>query len=182
VQAPADVSKFSLFDMEYFFLQLKAKSIGEITNLNYTCKNVIDDKECGAPIKVDYNVLNTKVITNPEHTKKIELSGGVGIVMKYPAAGDKNLLGGTENAATQAIDLIARCVDYIWDPEKLYYAKDATKEELVNFLEALPDNDFKKIEQFFDTMPYIEDTLEFDCPKCKFHHKVVLEGLTSFFD
>lgn len=182
------VKDFTTFDLEYFFLQLKARSIGEITKLKYVCKNIIKteglgiNQECGAPIEIDYNILTTKVITNPDHHKKIPLSNDIGVVMKYPTVSNRSLAANEGDATKLAFEMIADCIDYIWDHEKLFYSKDSTTQERVEWLESLPDEDFKKIEQFFETMPYVQDTLEFDCGKCKYHHTIQLEGLANFFD
>ena len=184
-----DLDTFTNFDLEYFFLNLKARSISEVTPLAYICRNetanTVDGNtvmtSCNTSIKIEYNVLNTKVIRNPEHTKKIELENGVGVMMKYPTISNSIISSKGGTATGRAFKFIASCIDYIWDANSIYYSKDSTEEELITWLEDLPDTPFKKIEKFFDTMPFMQDTLEFKCPKCGFEHKSELEGLTNFF-
>jgi hypothetical protein len=186
------VDKFAPFDLEYFFLQLRARSIGETVELKYVCRNKIKstdkgigletETECGAPIGVTYNILDTKIITNPDHVKKLSFENGLGVMMKYPTLASPSLNAKTGEPTDLAFDMIAECVDYVWDKNKIYHAKDSTKEEMVEFIESLPEPDFKKIENFFDTMPYVQDTLKIDCGKCGYHHTITLEGLTSFFE
>jgi hypothetical protein len=181
-----DVTSFPTFDIEYLFLHLRARSVGEVVNLKYRCNNTIETKEDGAEVKcngqvqIDLNVLEVEMQRSPEHTNKIEISDKLGIVMKYPRM---NLIK-NENIDDEfqvILDLIVDCIDYIYDEENLYYAKDSNKEELTEFLDSLQSKDLEKIKNFFDTMPKLRKTVDFKCKKCGYQEDMQLEGLQSFF-
>lgn len=176
-----NIEEFSVFDMDYFFLHLRARSIGEATTLNFTCNNIVDDVVCDNKISVEYKILDTKVIKPEGHSKKIQLSDDVGVMMRYPHLKDRGLKDRTLTTE-EAFDLIYRCIDYIYTKDTIHYAKDASKQELADFVESLPETAFTKINNFFQSMPYIQSTLKFQCPKCKYEHETDLEGLTNFFD
>ena len=180
-----DVEKLPLFDIEYLFLNLRARSIGEVVELSYKCNNDVkteegEDKKCNNIVNIDVNLLEIQPIVDPKHSNKIELTDKLGIVMKYP---NMNFLG-TELERDEfdiIIDLIVDCIDYIYDEESLYYAKDSTKEELMDFLDSLQSKELEKIKSFFDTLPKLKKDLDFSCKKCGHHETVTLEGIQSFF-
>jgi hypothetical protein len=181
-----DVTSFPTFDIEYLFLHLRARSVGEVVNLKYRCNNTIETKEDGAEVKcngqveIDLNVLEVEMQRSPEHTNKIEISDKLGIVMKYPKM---NLVKNEsiDDEFQVILDLIVDCIDYIYDEENLYYAKDSNKEELTEFLDSLQSKDLEKIKNFFDTMPKLRKTVDFKCKKCGYQEDMQLEGLQSFF-
>ncbi len=116
-----------------------------------------------------------EVKKDPDHNPKIVLTKDVGIMMKYPSYEKMQMMDGSINSVIEFID-------YIYSKDNIYYAKDTPKEELVDFIEHLQKSDFSKIEKFFATIPVVSKTIEEKCSKCGFEHKVVLEGLQSFFD
>ena len=181
-----DVTSFPTFDIEYLFLHLRARSVGEVVNLKYRCNNTIETKEdgeevkCNGQVQIDLNVLEVEMQRSPEHTNKIEISDKLGIVMKYPKMNFvQNDRGDDEFQVV--LDLIVDCIDYIYDEQNLYYAKDSTKEELTEFLDSLQGKDLEKIKNFFDTMPKMRKTVDFKCKKCGYQEDMQLEGLQSFF-
>jgi hypothetical protein len=176
-----DTSKFTPFDIEYIFLQLRSKSIGQVIKLNYICRNKVDGKSCDNSIEVDFDIDKIKIIRPEGHSKKIPLRDNLGIVMKYPSYENKNFYNSDEGITERVYDVYADCVDYVYDSDKLYYAKDTSKEETVEFLESLRTDDFEKIENFFETTPYIEDKIDIECSKCGYKETNTVEGLTSFF-
>lgn len=183
-----DLDKMASFDLESFFLRLRAKSIGEIQTLNYTCKNMtdggapIEPKVCGAPLVFELNLLDVAPEEIPGHDPKIMFTDKVGVMMRYPTLDTIKIADQAGDGVSAALDYIVNCVEYIFDEENIYYAKDMKKEEISEFIENLTDPNFSKIENFLQTIPVLKKTLEQDCPKCKFHHEIVLEGLQSFFD
>ncbi len=181
-----DVTSFPTFDIEYLFLHLRARSVGEVVNLKYRCNNTIETKEdgeevkCNGQVQIDLNVLEVEIERSPEHTNKIEISDKLGIVMKYPKMNFvKN--DTIDDEFQVVLDLIVDCIDYIYDEENLYYAKDSTKEELTEFLDSLQGKDLEKIKNFFDTMPKMKKTVDFKCKMCGYQEDMQLEGLQSFF-
>lgn len=175
---------FASFDLEYFFLQLRIRSIGETLNLSYTCNNDVDGKPCGQPLKFDYDLREVKVSVPAKDAKKIFLTDTVGFIMKYPGLDLVKLYEGQDKEmklANLAFELVIACIDYVFDGDKVTSSKDIDKVELEDFIEKLPSTDFEKLVGFLSNMPSVSAQIEHDCPKCNFHHSVKVEGLTSFF-
>lgn len=180
-----DLGSLPIFDFEYLFLNIRAKSIGEVVNLQYKCNNDLPDEEgegthkCGNLVKVDLNILDIEV-DQKKIDGKIEITEKMGMVMKYPTFEIiKNYDSQAE--AEVIVDLTASCIDYIYDSEQIYYAKDSTKEELVEFVENLQAKDLEKIKDFFESMPKMSKKIDFKCNKCGYEEKINLEGIQSFF-
>lgn len=182
-----DLDNLPSFDIEHLFIQLRARSVGEIVNLKYTCNNEVKDesgdtKKCGGLVKFDVNLLDLSPEKQDNHSNKIELTDKLGIVMKYPSFSLLNYDDVTEeNKLQKTIDAIVSCVDYIYDADSIYYSKDTPKEELVEFVESLQQDDIEKIQLFFTTMPKIKKQLEFKCKKCGHEEDISVEGIENFF-
>jgi hypothetical protein len=178
-----NIQNIPLFDIENLFLNLRARSVGEIVNLKYRCNNVVkDDKdshECGNVVQVDLNVLEINPKISENHTSKIVIDDKMGLIMKYPTF--KMIQGVTNEVDQTLLDMIVDCVDYIYDDEQIYYAKDTPRSEIVEFVESMQTKDLDKIKLFFDTMPTIEKDIDFVCNKCGYHEEIKLEGTESFF-
>jgi hypothetical protein len=172
------LSTMPMFDIEYLFLNIRAKSVGEITTLRLKCP---DDEK--TTVKVDVNLTEIEVQTDKNHTNKIELTDEMGIMMKYPTidsfAGDMS-----EINASNMLDVISSCIDSIYDKggEEVFEAKDQTTKELIEFIEQLNSKQFKNIQGFFDTMPKLKHTIKVKNPKTKKESEVVLQGLNDFFE
>lgn len=180
-----DVEKMPLFDIEFLFLNLRARSISEIVELSYKCNNTIheengSEKRCNNVVNINVNVLEIEPTNDPTHSTKIELSDKLGLVMRYP---NMNFLGTdvSRDEFSIVIDLIIDCIEYIYDDDGIYYSKDSSKEELTDFLDSLPSKDLEKIKSFFDTSPKMKKDLDFKCNKCGHTEKITLEGIESFF-
>lgn len=174
-----DVSKLALFDLEYIFLQLRAKSIGEISEVMYSCLQCNDPK---AKVQINIDLSEVNVEFHPDHKDTIDLFGDVGVKMRYP--GIELLNNASEldlDSPDQALKVIAESIEYIFDGDKVYDRKDQTEEELMQFLENLTHGQLQKIKLFFDTMPKLKKDIEFDCPVCKFHHNYSIQGIQNFF-
>jgi len=174
-----NVDSLPLFDIEYIFLQIRAKSIGEIAKFKILCS---DDKKTLVDAEVDLTKVEVNV--DDEHTNKIILDEKrqLGVILKYPTL-DITKAGfnmNTENTET-IFNTIASCIDSVYEGEKMYPAKDNTKEELQQFIESLTQEAFLKIKKFFDTMPRLRHEFEVENPNTKVKNKVVLEGLRDFF-
>ena len=178
-----DIDELPSFDIENLFLQLRARSVGETISLKYNCNNIIEnDKKCNGIVQFDLNLLELEPIKETKHSNKIEITNKLGIVMKYPSFSNINIdIVNEENEIEKTIELITKCIDYIYDNEQIYYAKDSTKEELIEFVENLQQDDLEKIQNFFLTMPKIKKELNFKCPKCNYEEKLNVEGLQNFF-
>lgn len=181
-----DVDSLATFDIEHLFIQMRARSVGEIVNLKYNCNNLVKDdkgeeKACNNQVSVDLNLLEVEPVKNENHTNKIEITDEVGIIMKYPTFDMVNKLNIEGEDFSQIIDVIIECVDYIYDKDNVYYKKDVSKEELLSFIENLQQSSLEKIQKFFDTLPKIKKEVHFECNKCKYSEDITVEGLGSFF-
>ena len=163
--------------VEYMFLNIRAKSVGEVSKLRVLCQ---DDLKTYANVEIDLN--EVQVTVDDDHTNKIELTDEMGIMMKYPTidsfAGDMS-----EINASNMLEVISGCIDSIYDKggEEVLEAKDQTKKELIEFIEQLNSKQFKNIQGFFDTMPKLQHTINYKCVKCGEDKEVILQGLDSFF-
>ena len=172
------ISTMPMFDVEYIFLQIRAKSVGEVSKLKLLCR---DDNKTYADVEV--NLPDVKVQVDDKHTNKIELTKDMGMVMAYPTIDSFKESGITTINASNMLDVISACIKEIYEEkgEKVYQAKDQTKKELTEFVESLNTKQFKKIQEFFDTMPKLKHTIKVKNPKTKKESEVTLFGLQDFF-
>ena len=173
-----DFSNIPMFDTEYVFLQIRAKSVGEVSKLRLLCP---DDQKTYADVEV--NLPDVKVQVEDGHTNKIELTDDMGIIMTYPTIDTfigKNI---TTVNADNMLDIVGSCVLQIYEEkgEKVYEAKDQTSKELSEFLEQLQTTHFRKLQNFFETMPRLKHTIKIKNPKTKKESEVTLNGLNDFF-
>ena len=174
-----DVDELATFDLEYIFCQIRGKSVGEIIDLLFFC-DVCDDEKAG--VKLSFDVTKLKVLFEPDHDKKIPLFDDVGIVMKYPNITVLNqLIELDANDGDAVIDAITNCIDYIYTNEEMFYAKEQTKEELVEFINNMTTEQFAKVQKFFDTMPKFQEPVKYTCPVCAREHNKMLTGISNFF-
>ncbi len=160
------VNSLPVFDLEHLFLQIRARSVGEVVNLNYTCNNDVPDEEnkgtkkCNGTVKIDLNLLEIQPTKNPAHSNKIELTDKLGIMMKYPNF-DMIQKINLQNES-DLLDVVIACIDFIYDEDQVYYAKDTSKKELEEFIENLQQTDMEKIQTFFQTMPKLSKKVNFN--------------------
>lgn len=177
-----DISKLATFDLEYMFMQIRGKSVGEAIDLVLACDEDHGEQNEKARVNYTINISDIVVEKNPEHTNKISLYGDVGVVMKYPTVQDlKKLQDLNENDLDKIFDVIAVSIDYIYDGQQLYYGKEQKHEELIDFLGNLSSQQFMQVQKFFETMPKLSKQVEYTCPICGKHHSKTLEGIQSFF-
>lgn len=181
-----DIDKLPIFDIEYLFLNIRARSVSEIINLNYKCNNDIKNEEdegthkCNHTVKIDVNILDIKPKNSVKQESKIQITDKIGIVMKYPNFDTvKKYENGNETDVI--MKLTANCIEYIYDDDQIFYAKDTPEEELIDFIEGMQSKDLEKIKNFFDNMPKISKDLDFKCGKCGYEEKITVEGLENFF-
>jgi hypothetical protein len=173
------VETLPTFDIEYLFLNIRGKSVGEEVEVNIICP---DDNETNATVSI--NLDDIKVQKNEEHTNKIKVDGSIMMEMKYPSLEQfikTNFDFKNENAMEQSFDLIASCIDKIYTQEEVWSTADVTKKELTEFLDQMNSSQFKEIEKFFETMPKLSHKIIVKNPKTEVESEVVLEGLASFF-
>jgi hypothetical protein len=174
-----DVSNMAIFDLEYVFSQIRAKSVGETVDLFFFCDTCEDEK---AKVKITIDLTKLQVTKDPTHISKIELFEDVGIVMKYPGIDIINKVDNIDyNQVDIVFEIIVNCIDHIYNSQEVFYAKEQTKEELETFLNNLTQDQFHKVQSFFETMPKLKHKVNFNCPVCSKPHERVMEGLSNFF-
>jgi hypothetical protein len=173
------VESLPTFDIEYLFLNIRGKSVGEQIQVNLIAP---DDGETSVPVTI--NIDEIKVQKADDHTNRIKLDDSLMMEMKYPSLDQfiKNNFDMSGNVGIdQSFDLIASCVDKIYNEEEVWSSSDVTKKELIDFLEQMNSIQFKQVEKFFETMPKLSHEITFTNPKTNVESTVVLEGLSSFF-
>ena len=173
------VEALPTFDIEYLFLNIRGKSVGEEIEVNIICP---DDEKTQVPVSI--NIDDIEMQFSDDHTNKIKLDDNLMMEMKYPSLDEfiKNNFDFKEtNQMDQSFDLIASCIDKIYNDEEVWATADCTKKEVNEFLEQMNSSQFKEIETFFETMPKLSHTISVTNPKTKVKSDVLLEGLASFF-
>ena len=173
------VESLPTFDIEYLFLNIRGKSVGETIDVNIICP---DDEKTSVKVEIDLD--DIKVIKNENHSNKVQLDKNLMMELKYPSLDEfikNNFDFKDENAMEQSFKLIASCIDKIYNEEEVWIAADCTRKEITEFLESMNSSQFKKIEEFFTSMPKLSHTIKVKNPETKVESEVVLEGLASFF-
>ena len=173
------VDKLSTFDIEYLFLNVRGKSVGETVDIKVTCP---DDGETQVPVTVALD--DIKVVNDPNHSKDIKLDDTLTLRMKYPSLDQfiKENFSLKDVGFDQSFDMIADCVDTIYSEEETWTTADYNQKEMKEFLEQLGSKKFKEIEKFFTTMPKLTHTIKGTNPKTKNECEIPLEGLAAFFN
>ena len=171
------IDDLSTFDIEYLFLNIRGKSVGETVDVMITCP---DDNETKVPVQI--NLDDIQIVKDDNHQRDIPLDDNLTVRMKYPAMGEfvKNNFS-VDMQVDDTFDLVCSCIEQVFSEEESWAASDCTKKELHEFLEQLDSSQFKKIEQFFETMPKLSHTLNVTNPNTKVVNKIKLEGLNAFF-
>ena len=173
------VESLPTFDIEYLFLNIRGKSVGEELEVNIICP---DDGETEVPVTI--NLDEIEVQKDEKHSNKIKIDSSIMMELKYPSLDEfikNNFDFNDKNAMDQSFDLIAACIDKVYTEDEVWATADCTKKEVKDFLEQMNSNQFKEIESFFETMPKLSHTISVTNPKTKVKSDVVLEGLASFF-
>ena len=173
-----NMSDLPMFDVEYIFLNIRSKSVGEVSKLKLLCP---DDGKTYADVELDLN--EVKVQVGDDHTNKIELDNGMGIIMTYPTINSFSDSGIKDINASNMLDVISSCILQIYeeDGKKTYDPKDQTKKELTEFIEQLNTKQFREVQKFFETMPKLKHDITIKNPKTKKESKITLTGLNDFF-
>ena len=173
------VESLPTFDIEYLFLNIRGKSVGEELDVNIVCP---DDEETEVAVKIYLD--DIQVQRSEEHSNKIKLDDNFMMEMKYPSLDEfikSNFDFNDKNQMDQSFQLIASCIDKVYSEDEVWATADCTKKEVNEFLESMNSNQFKEIETFFTTMPKLSHTITVKNPNTKVESEVVLEGLASFF-
>ena len=180
------IKELAPFDLEYFFLQLRGRSIGEILTINprrptnfKCCEEATEEDVCELSINID----DIKVDTSKIKPSEIEVSDKIGIKMKFPEIDAIQKYSSIEGEmkADSIFKLIIECIEYIWDGEEIFKAKDHSKKELNEFLDSLNTQQFNKVREFFESMPRLTHDVDWVCPKCEKSKTLTLTGIDAFF-
>ena len=175
-----NIEKMPLFDMEYIFLNIRAKSVGEIADLKLTCP---DDEKTQVDIQVD--LTKVQVEMDEKHDARIQLTDDIGLLMAYPTFGTvgyATAVGDNDESNAKALfEMISNCMYQIWEGEETHDCMDYSQKEKLAFLESLTHAQFEKVQQFFETMPTLKHEIEIENPKTKVKSTVTLQGMNDFF-
>jgi hypothetical protein len=180
-----DVDGLPTFDLEYLFMNMRARYVDEVVDLKYKCNNVIkndkdEDVRCEGTVGFKFNLLEIQPTIHEDHKNKINLTENLGICLKYPTFEMvKKYEDMDENQVLTHV--LVDCIDYIFDQDQIYYAKDSTREELEEFIDNLQQKDLEKFKDFFDKMPEIKKDVKFKCPKCDYEEDITIKGMQNFF-
>ena len=176
-----NIEKLPIIDVEYYFVNLRAKSVGEVVESRYRCNNVVDDVECGNIMEKEVDLTQIQVQMNEDVSAEIKLTSNISIKLKYPEFGIVKDSLQYENINDVTFHMIAQSIEYIYDGEQFYYGHETPIAEMVQFVEGMNQEQFMKIEEFFNNLPKLKEKVEMTCTKCGFHHVINVEGLESFF-
>jgi|TARA_B100000035_G_scaffold209223_1_gene178928 hypothetical protein len=174
------VDQLSTFDIEYLFLNIRGKSVGEYVDVLITCP---DDEKTQVPVTIPLDEI--KIQKDPTHSRDIKLDDTLTMRMRYPSLSEfiKTNFNYEEGSigVTESFDLISSCIEQVYNEEESWSTSDCSKKELTEFIEQLSSKQFKEIEKFFETMPKLSHTIKITNPNTKVENEIVLEGLSSFF-
>jgi len=170
-----DSKKLPTFDLEYVFLQLRCKSIGETANISVTCPDDMETK-----VSVDVNLSEVKCKKEENHTNDIKISDSIGVIFDYPKMSNIIKLD-MKNDAAATFGIIKSCINQIYDTENVYTKNDMEEKELDEFIESMSHDQFLKIQEFFNTMPKVKHKITVKNPKTEVESDLVLEGIQDFF-
>jgi hypothetical protein len=173
------IEQLATFDIEYLFLNIRGKSVGETVDVLITCP---DDGVTQVPVSI--NLDDIQVDFRKDHSKDIKLDDNLTLRMRYPSMQEfvkSNFIAGSEISVDETFNMITSCIEQVYSEEESWAASDCTKKELQDFMDQLTSQQFKDIEKFFETMPKLSHTIKVKNPNTEVESEVVLEGLTSFF-
>jgi hypothetical protein len=172
------IDDMPMFDVEYIFLNIRSKSVGEVSKLKLLCP---DDGKTYANVEVNLN--EVKVQVGDDHTNKIDLGNGMGMIMKYPTIDSFKESGIKDINPGNMLEVISTCIMQIFEDEgkKVYDTKDQTKQEVIDWIEQLNSKQFKDVQNFFETMPKLKHDIKIKNPKTKKESTITLNGLNDFF-
>ena len=170
-----DVDSLPMFDMEYIFLNLRSKSVGEISEVGYSCP------ACQTVNQISIPLDQVRVQKDENHKSEIELTSDVGLIMKYPQMNMMEDITGDTEDVDNIFKIIENCVDCIYDTENTYKLNDYNEDERTEFFDSLTQSQFNEVREFFDTMPKLSHEIQYNCSNCDHNEMITVEGLQNFF-
>jgi hypothetical protein len=174
-----DIDKLTYFDIDYIFIALRSKSVGDKVEMKYTCNAVVEDKPCGASFDAEIDISNVEIVKN-DSTLKLNL-GNIIMKMRYPNYTTMKSISDKDSAIDKKIKILAACIDVVTQGDKVYTRKDFSEKEMIDFIENLTEQQYRTLEIFVDELPFFIVKIEKKCPKCGFEHVMEYNDLTDFF-
>ena len=168
-----NVHRLPTYDIEYIFVNIRARSVGETIEVNITCP---DDEKTVVPVEIDLNDLKVQKVEG--HTNTIQLTDTIGMTMRYPSIKNLGAYAGKKDVAKMTFDVIADCIENVFDENEVY--EEMSKKDLHDFIEQMTTEQFEKVQEFFDTMPKLKHTIKVVNPNTEVENEIVLEGMQSF--
>jgi hypothetical protein len=181
IDSDINVDALPFFDIDYLFIALRAKSIGEKIEVNFICQNMVDDSKCGGKFKAEIDISNVEVVNNDKSRLDIKFNDNLIFKLKYPTYSIMKLIDGKEDVIENKIKIISASIDRIFSKGQYYSSKDFTPEELRDFLENLTQQQFEKLDEFITDFPTFYATGNGKCPKCGKEHSVRYKDFVNFF-
>jgi hypothetical protein len=175
-----NIDKLPIVDVEYYFINLRAKSVSEVVETKYKCNNEVEDKLCGNIMDVEIELLDINV-EGIKEKEDIQLTEKIFVKLRYPQFYVVKDSANMQSMTEITFNMIAESIEYIFDGDQYHYASEAQPGELLEFVESLNQNQFEKLEEFFNDLPKLKKDIEIKCSKCGFEHSIEVEGLESFF-
>ena len=175
IQDGYNTDNMPLFDVEYIFLKLRSKSVNEISEIGFRCPT------CEEVNRIVVDLSSVEVMNTENHTNQIPLIDDVGLIMKYPQLDSINMTDLDSANVDDVFNVVSSCIDSIYQGEEIHDSSDYTQQEIQDFINNLTQEQFQKIQDFFDTMPKLSHTVQYNCSKCEYDEPLVLEGLQNFF-
>jgi hypothetical protein len=176
-----DIDSLPIVDIEIYFLNLRARSVGEVVELQYKCENVVESAVCGNKLDASFNLLEIQPKNIENYTDTIMVTDKIGIKFKHPDFSLLESIKENETYVDLVTEVIINSIDYIFEGETFYYSRETPKQELLDFLESLSQKQFDEIENHFKSLPVLEKNIEIICSRCGFKHDIQLEGIDNFF-
>ena len=170
-----NVHSLPSYDIEYIFVNIRARSVGETIEVNITCP---DDEKTVVPVEIDLNDLKVQKVEG--HTNTIQLTDTIGMTMRYPSIKNLGAYAGKKDVAKMTFDVIADCIENVFDENEVY--EEMSKKDLHDFIEQMTTEQFEKVQEFFDTMPKLKHTIKVVNPNTEVENEIVLEGMQSFLE
>ena len=181
IDSDIDVDTLPFFDIDYLFIALRAKSVGENIDINFTCNHDDGNGICGATFPAQIDITKYRVIKDDTVKSEIDLGGNILVLMKYPDYETMKRINDDGTVLDKKINIIADSIEMVCEGEKVYSSKDINHKEIVEFVEGLTQSQFRKLEHFVDSFPSFVVTAEATCDKCGFVHNLEYTDFTSFF-
>ena len=176
------IEELPLFDIEYLFLKIRAKSVGETVSIVYGHKDGVNNKgdQCNKATTITINLEEIEVVMTKDHSPKIQLTDNIGMVLDYPKI---EIMGHIKESVTyeDGLKMIANSVSMVWEGDDISEKGSFTEKEMIEFLESLDKDQFGKVERFFETMPRVKHETSYICEECGEEVKIILEGIDDFF-